>query len=95
MQYILKPIMGYGKKPLPGIPDITVILLNLRKHQVEQLENEIHRTASGELAKLWFGAIHDRNRGGMPRENAELSKAHRERRLKGRRLSGRMLNLDM
>jgi len=47
MYYILKPIMGYGKKPLPGIPDIKVILLNLRKHQVEQLENEIHRSASG------------------------------------------------
>jgi hypothetical protein len=94
MHYILKPIMGYGKKPLTEIPDIKVILLHLRKHQVEQLENQIHRTASGELAKLWFCAIHDRNRGGMPWEKAELSKAHRERRLKGRRFSGRMLNLD-
>ena len=86
--------MGYGKKPLLGIPDITVILLILRKYQVEQLENEIHRTASGELAKLWFGAIHDKNRAGMPREKAGSSKADPERSLKSRRVSGRMLNLD-
>ena len=86
--------MGYGKKPLPGIPDITVILLNLRKHQVEQLENEIHRTASGELPKLLFGAIHDRNRGGMPREKTGSSKSDRERSLEGRRDRARMLKLD-
>jgi hypothetical protein len=44
MHYILKPFTGYGKKPLLGIPGITVILPILRKHQVEDKIRKIKRT---------------------------------------------------